>query len=644
MRKSHYCSCLVEMTPHKPICIFSIPQDSAYGADQALICTTSGFLGLRQAGPRDTGIKLSEPTPIRIRDPREQAEAGQGVQPDLVCACWDPFANGLFAVIGNAVARVSENGDATVIAGNLTERGNTDGIGSATRFGSCCAIISDGEGSLYVIDTGALRRLQLPSSWQQHAAPIPAAAGAATQPTCGKVAGGDPQLGAQGAATGQQPGSREPGAGSDHACGEVRVISVPCGELSGKLKCGAYDPLTRSLVLCTKTSVYRLHTEGGLTAASPAGAAAAAAGAEGTAAAARGGAAAAADSGPGKAAASAAAAVAMDAKYLTADTQPLLVADMGEDSEIFGVTVDGTGCIWLSDSFDDSDGRGVRTMILRAVDSNGNAVTMGIVDYRYFCYHSPAVLHNGCLALVASDERLREVLLLHLDLPPPAVAGPRSTSLGHHSSKSSSSSNKDQHAVASDLGALLDRQPDSSADVEVVVGGQVFAAHRSVLAARSPYLAQRLNPGAGFADTGASRLSLPDADPRVFGAVLRYMYTDSTGPVPPELLQPVGELADRLLLPGLCAQVGDQLLLQVRPDNVVGLLLWAEQRRGSFAQLLSGLKAWFLGQHAAGGGRGWVLPDREVVRLMREGPEDLAVELMYHQRPDVRQHKRPRGA
>ncbi len=117
--------------------------------------------------------------------------------------------------------------------------------------------------------------------------------------------------------------------------------------------------------------------------------------------------------------------------------------------------------------------------------------------------------------------------------------------------------------------------------------------HRAVLAARSAYFRQRLDPGAGFGDAGAQRLSLPDACPEVFELVLRYMYTDSAGDIPGALLQPAAELADRLLLPGLCEEVGRHVLRGVCAESVVGLLLWAEQRSARFGGLLRGLKAWF---------------------------------------------------
>ncbi len=125
-------------------------------------------------------------------------------------------------------------------------------------------------------------------------------------------------------------------------------------------------------------------------------------------------------------------------------------------------------------------------------------------------------------------------------------------------------------------------------------------------------------------------------DPAAFGAVLRFMYTDSAGPVPPE---PLGELADRLLLPGLCAQVGSQLLGRVCAESVVGLLLWVEQRSGSFGALLGGLKEWVLDN--TGPESGLLLPAEEALRLMSECPR-LALQFLYTGRTEGREHKRRR--
>ncbi len=282
------------------------------------------------------------------------------------------------------------------------------------------------------------------------------------------------------------------------------------------------------------------------------------------------------------------------------------------------MTVDGEGNTWVLDVHRAAT-RGTTRLARVAADGSVATVLADVSGAglrkgsRSEAYCSPAILRNGCLALLPLSQET--VLLLQLGVSPPEYGASPFHSHGG--------------TLACDLGALLDRQPDGSADVEVEVGGQVFAAHRAVLAARSPYFRQRLDPGAGFADGRGLRLSLLETDPGAFGVVLRFMYTDNMGPVPSELLQPVGELADRLLLPGLCAQAGRQLLSGVCADNAVRLLLWAEQRSGSFGELLSGIKGWFL-RHLEPG-RERVLPVEHVMRLMRESPE-LAVQLLYLRR------------
>ncbi len=494
------------------------------------------------------------PTDIRICEPKTLATSDRVAQPRLVSICWDAYTGHAFAVVGRAMVRLSEQGEATVVAGHPTEAGRLDGSGLSARFTCCNEILSDGQGCLYVIDQHELRRLQLPSTL------------------------GPSPSGAAGTAARASPG------------GEVRVTTVGCGHLDGRLRRGAYDAASRCLVLCTRTAVCRLPVAG-LGAAAPG---------------------------------------ALHKTVLVAGKRGSAgsgfkdgVGKAARFRCIRSVAVDNSGTAWILDRDRELSGYGsdseeeekllgsIYGSHLRRVDPSGAVTTVWDAG-RCTC---AAVLRNGCLALLQPGDK--EMRLVQLGLAD-SWGGPRPRSIV-------------PGTLSSDLGELLDRQPDGSADVEVEVGRQVFAAHRSVLAARSPYFRQRLDPGAGFADGRAPRLSLPDADPAAFGAVLRFMYTDSAGPVPPELLQPVGELADRLLLPGLCAQVGSQLLGRVCAESVVGLLLWAEQRSGSFGALLGGLKEWVLQHNEPEAGR--LLPDEDVLRLMRESPE-LALQLLQHRRAD----------
>lgn len=67
------------------------------------------------------------------------------------------------------------------------------------------------------------------------------------------------------------------------------------------------------------------------------------------------------------------------------------------------------------------------------------------------------------------------------------------------------------------------------ADVVFEVGGETFAAHRCVLAARSSVLSAGLLGSASASDgaVGAGAIRVDGVDPPAFGALLRYAYTDS---------------------------------------------------------------------------------------------------------------------
>ncbi|KXZ47189.1 hypothetical protein GPECTOR_37g195 [Gonium pectorale] len=160
-----------------------------------------------------------------------------------------------------------------------------------------------------------------------------------------------------------------------------------------------------------------------------------------------------------------------------------------------------------------------------------------------------------------------------------------------------------------DLAALLERQPDGTADLEVVVGDRTFHVHRALVAARSDYFRQLL--GGGFAEDDAARLSLPDTDPQAFALVLRFLYSGAVD-VPAAQVRPLAELVDRLLLPELCRDAQERLLAAVGPESVVDAMLWAEARGPCFTQLLAELKAWCLEHY------------QEVLRLARDSMERLS--------------------
>ncbi len=573
-----------------------VPAGDREDGTRAFVFTKDGsMMKLQSSAPWDAGLSLSQPTPVRVVAPPAEVAAAADLPPLAIrYACWDAFSGCVYAAVGKAVMRVSEDGHATVIKGHL------DHMGEIYECLCLRGIWSDGEGCLYVLRLSIssqhiLDKLQLPALW-------------CSMPPSGATNGAAPSSGCS------NEGAQQQQQGQQQADTEVQVSSSPIDDFVGL----AVDPTSRNMVVCSETAVYRIQKPGAVRSeeglqTGPAGA--------GTQQGARAGA------GAGLVAA-AANVPAMVAGSEGTSEYADGVGSVARFSKFAGIAVDGEGIAWVLDSYcetepDEADGggdmRACSCTRLRRVDlSTGEVTTIDAapLTWNRHSFNSITVLANGCLVL--SDGSCT-VTLLQLGLRPPwagpgLITGP-------------------SYTLAADLGALLERQPDGSADVEVEVGGQVFAAHRSVLAARSPYFRQRLDPGAGFADAGAARLSLPDADPHAFAAVLRYLYTDSAGPLAHDLLQPVGELADRLLLPGLCAQVGRQLLGRVGLENVVGLLLWAEQRAGSYGALLGGLKEWFLRHHSPDQGR--VMPDGEVMRLMRESP-GLALQLLYHRRVDGR--------
>ncbi|PNH02447.1 ARM REPEAT PROTEIN INTERACTING WITH ABF2 [Tetrabaena socialis] len=260
---------------------------------------------------------------------------------------------------------------------------------------------------------------------------------------------------------------------------------------------------------------------------------------------------------------------------------------------IWGLVLDGEGAVWVMDR----PNRGAVTSAVRRVAADGTVKTVVLnVGGR-----SPnlTILPNGCLAI----RHEHGLLVLDLGLKPQPIAAAPCPPAG-----------PPPRTLPGDYGALLDRQPDGTADVTIVVGGRTFHAHRAVLCARSDYFRQRL--GGDFADGNAQQLTLPDADPDAFEVTLRFVYT-GVADIPPAQAQAVAELADRLLLPELSQEAQAAVEASVSAGTVVGLLLWAEARGPAFCELLSRLKAWYVKHRAAMVGEA-----RDTIkRLAVESPE-----------------------
>jgi speckle-type POZ protein len=135
-----------------------------------------------------------------------------------------------------------------------------------------------------------------------------------------------------------------------------------------------------------------------------------------------------------------------------------------------------------------------------------------------------------------------------------------------------------QPDLASHLGHLLDSALGT--DVSFVVGGEVFPAHRAVLAARSPvFSAELFGP---MADATMPSITLHDIEPAAFRVMLQFMYTDAL-PADDELGDPLVEMmihllaaADRYALDRLKVICELKLCENVSAETVASVLACAE--------------------------------------------------------------------
>ncbi|KAG2500386.1 hypothetical protein HYH03_001958 [Edaphochlamys debaryana] len=242
-------------------------------------------------------------------------------------------------------------------------------------------------------------------------------------------------------------------------------------------------------------------------------------------------------------------------------------------NSIWGLAVDAEGALIVPDV--SAAGTSVRR-----VRPDGSVTTLA--PALGGALHRPAILPNGYLTLCRKNPP--SLLVLDLGLKPPPLLPPSAPV----------PSGPPRRTLHADMGALLDAQPDGTADLTLVVGGRRFPVHRAILIARCDFFKSQLE--GGFADGAAAELSLQDADPAAFELLLRFIYTGAVD-IPAALAPAVAELADRLLLPELCSDAQAVVLSGVSAETVVGSLLWAERLGGSFSGLLSSLKAWYLEHH-----------------------------------------------
>ncbi|XBI20530.1 BTB/POZ and MATH domain-containing protein 1-like [Aegilops tauschii subsp. strangulata] len=134
-------------------------------------------------------------------------------------------------------------------------------------------------------------------------------------------------------------------------------------------------------------------------------------------------------------------------------------------------------------------------------------------------------------------------------------------------------------------GLLLSKE---GTDVTFVVSGEKFAAHRCVLAARSAVLKAELF-GSMKESTIASVIDVEDVEPRVFSALLNFIYTDSLPKMEIGMLEDEGEAqealwlqhllaaADRYALQRLKALCEEKLCTHTNVSSVTTILTLAEQ-------------------------------------------------------------------
>ncbi|KAG2426674.1 hypothetical protein HXX76_012984 [Chlamydomonas incerta] len=262
--------------------------------------------------------------------------------------------------------------------------------------------------------------------------------------------------------------------------------------------------------------------------------------------------------------------------------------DRARFSSSVGMTSDAAGNIYLADGFGEGDGH----CCVRRVSPAGVVTTL-VTTLPETRAWSPAILPNGYLALGGSSDEKGRLLLIDLGLTPVLPQW--------RPAASDAPASAARRSLPADLGALLDAQPDGTADLTIRVGERRFHVHRAILSARCDYFKQRLG-GSAFEDARAAELELPDADPDAFALLLRWLYTGGAD-VPSEQARGVAALADRLLLPELCAAAQGVVAGAVTADTAVDCLLWAwgcsesQDGGGGFGELVAQLKEWYVSHH-----------------------------------------------
>ena len=118
------------------------------------------------------------------------------------------------------------------------------------------------------------------------------------------------------------------------------------------------------------------------------------------------------------------------------------------------------------------------------------------------------------------------------------------------------------------------RREGKLTDVKVRVGGEEFPAHRIVLAANSDFMNALFS--SGMRDSDSDVVVLADVTPRIFGAVLDYIY-DGRVEVEENQLLAILEAAAKLQMALLQESVLAQVMTRVVPENALSLWILGEQ-------------------------------------------------------------------
>jgi speckle-type POZ protein len=149
------------------------------------------------------------------------------------------------------------------------------------------------------------------------------------------------------------------------------------------------------------------------------------------------------------------------------------------------------------------------------------------------------------------------------------ITGKATTAEIHLHDKTPTRDNDKQYLILHQLEELFEKMPLS--DVTFIIRGQKFAAHKNILAMRSPvFAAMFLHP---TKEELTSEVEVENVDPDVFQEVLRYMYTGLTRSTAMEVMA-TGLLvaADKYLLDELKTCCETHLIRQMSAKNCLDLL------------------------------------------------------------------------